>query len=144
MLTSLGLVLGLFSISWAQAPAGGDPQRGKALLLQRHDTGCILCHVVPGLPTGGDIGPPLASLSARYGADELRARIAEARQFNPQTVMPPYRSTQGLQHVAPGFKGKPVLTEQALEDIVGYLLSDHGSSRADPTPSRHPRDARTP
>lgn len=100
----------------------GSPERGQALLLRRHDSGCILCHEVPGIPQGGNLGPPLAGMAARYSADELRARIADARAFNPQTIMPPTRSTAGLHRVAPGLQGQTLLTPQALEDIVAYLL----------------------
>lgn len=107
-----------------QAPPAltGSPERGQALLLRRHDSGCILCHEVPGIPQGGNLGPPLGGMAARYSADELRARIADARAFNPQTIMPPTRSTAGLQRVAPGLQGQTLLTQQALEDIVAYLM----------------------
>jgi len=138
----LGLGPGLI-LSLVQAQPVGDAQRGRALLMQRHETGCILCHTVPGLATGGEIGPPLSGLAGRYQADELRARIADARQFNPQTVMPPYRSTQGLQHVAPAFQGKPVLTEQALEDIVSYLLAEQRPPHGNP-PTRNSDGSRQP
>ena len=104
------------------AAAAGDAERGRALLLQRHETGCILCHVVPGLPLGGAIGPPLLDIAKRLEADNLRARIADARRFNPDTVMPPTRSTVGLQKVAAPYVGRSLLTEQALDDIVAYLL----------------------
>ena len=104
------------------ATAAGDAERGRALLLQRHETGCILCHVVPGLPLGGAIGPPLLDLAKRLDADAVRARIADARRFNPDTVMPPALSTTGLHNVARTYAGRSLLTEQALDDIVAYLV----------------------
>jgi sulfur-oxidizing protein SoxX len=107
--------------AWAAQP--GDPARGRALLLQRQDSGCILCHVVPGLPPGGNLGPPLEGLAARYNSDTLRLRIADARSVNPDTVMPPYLSTEGLHNVARARVGQTVLGEQALADIVAYLLN---------------------
>ena len=108
----------------ATAAPTGDTTRGRALLLQRQETGCILCHVVPGLPQGGALGPPLHGLGLRYSSDELRLRIADARRYNPDTVMPPYLSTEGLHNVARAQAGKTVLSEQALADIVAYLLGD--------------------
>ena len=105
------------------APAG-DAARGRALLLQRQDSGCILCHVLPGLPQGGDLGPPLSGLKQRYNRDALRARIADARLGNPDTLMPPYFSTEGLHNVARAQQGRTVLGEQALADIVAYLLAE--------------------
>ena len=110
-------------LAWGGALAAGDPQRGLEWLRQRHETGCVLCHVVPGLPRGGEIGPPLLGLGARYSAQELTERIADARRFNPYTVMPPYRSIEGLHNVAAAYRGRPVLTEAMLQDIVSHLLS---------------------
>jgi L-cysteine S-thiosulfotransferase len=115
----------------------GDAQQGRALLLQRFETGCILCHQLPGLPRGGDLGPALEPVKTRWTADALRNRIADARRFNPQTIMPPYRSTEGLVAVAPAYAGRPVLTEQALEDIVAYLMLE-------PNPAVGPAPNRTP
>ena len=117
------------------ALATGDPQRGLELLRQRHETGCVLCHVVPGLPRGGEIGPPLVGLAGRYSAQALAERIADARRFNPHTVMPPYRSVEGLHNVAAAHRGRPVLTEAMLQDIVSHLLSDD-AGRLDPGASR--------
>jgi L-cysteine S-thiosulfotransferase len=105
------------------APAG-DAARGRALLLQRQDTGCILCHQLPGLPGGGELGPPLRGLAQRYSPDDLRVRIADARRFNPETIMPPYLSTEGLHNVARQQLGRTVLSEQALADIVAWLLAE--------------------
>lgn len=109
----------------------------------RHETGCVLCHVVPGVPQGGDIGPPLLDLAARYPSEDLAARIADARRFNPDTVMPPYRSTEGLHRVAPAHRGRPILTEQMLMDIVSHLLARPGAgTRAEaPTAVSAPADA---
>lgn len=124
-------LLGLACSVWALAALAqdvvdsgvkGDAQRGRARLLARHDSGCILCHTVPGLAQGGNLGPALDNLAARFTALELSARIADARRFNPDTIMPPTRSTTGLQHVAPAYVGQTLLSEQALQDIVAYLL----------------------
>jgi sulfur-oxidizing protein SoxX len=119
-----------------QAPSSGSAAaaaaRGRALLLQRHETGCILCHAVPGLPQGGAIGPALHGIGNRLTAAELRARIADARRFNPDTIMPPYLSTTGLQNVGRAYAGKTVLSEQALDDIVAYLLGTPGDAKATP------------
>ena len=128
MLTAVAAVSG-------PAFAAGDGQRGLEWLRQRHETGCVLCHVVPGLPGGGEIGPSLRGLANRYNAESLRERIADARRFNPDTVMPPYRSVEGLVNVASAYRGRPVLTEAMLEDIVSHLLSDPGNPPG-PRPSR--------
>lgn len=119
-------------LTWAAAPVcaapPGDAARGRALLLQRQVSGCILCHVLPGLPQGGALGPPLAGLATRYSHEELFQRIADARRVNPETIMPPYLSTSGLHNVARAQVGQTVLSEQGLADIVAYLLAPTGPS----------------
>jgi sulfur-oxidizing protein SoxX len=99
-----------------------SPERGRALLLQRQDTGCILCHQIPGLPVGGELGPSLHGLAQRSTPAQMRERIADARRFNPQTIMPAYLSTEGLHNVAKPYRGQTVLTPTALDDIVSYLF----------------------
>ena len=99
-----------------------SPERGRALLLQRQDTGCILCHQIPGLPVGGELGPSLHGLAQRSTPAKARERIADARRFNPQTIMPAYLSTEGLHNVAKPYRGQTVLTPAALDDIVSYLF----------------------
>ena len=104
------------------AAATANIERGRKLLLNRQETGCVLCHVVPGLKDGGDMGPSLVGVAQRLSPDMLRQRIADPRLINPQTFMPAYFSTKGLQNVAKPLKGKTVLTQQSLEDIMAYLL----------------------
>ena len=113
-----------FSQAWAQA----SPERGLALLQQRQETGCILCHLIPGLPVGGALGPSLQGLAQRSTREETRARIADARRFNPQTIMPAYLSTEGLHNVATPYRGQTVLTPSALEDIVSYLFQPNATA----------------
>jgi len=119
----------VFSAGWgltaAQTPdalQAGSPERGKALLMQRQDSGCVLCHQVQGLPAGGALGPSLSGLAERTTKDQARERIADARRSNPQTIMPAYFSTDGLNNVANPYKGQTILTAQALEDILSYLF----------------------
>ena len=105
-----------------EAPQAGSPDRGKALLLQRQDSGCALCHQVQGLPAGGALGPSLVGLAERSTKDQARERIADARRANPQTIMPTYFSTDGFNNVANPYKGQTILTAQGLEDILSYLF----------------------
>mgnify|MGYP000081167341 CR=1 FL=1 len=61
---------------------------------------------------------------------ELIQRIADARSLNPETIMPAYYSTEGLQRVAGAYAGQTVLSGQGLEDIVAYLLANTRSAAA--------------
>ena len=35
--------------------------------------------------------------------------------------MPPYYRVESLERVAAGFRGKPILTAEQIEDVVAYL-----------------------
>jgi len=111
----------LFAASARAEP--GDIERGRALVADRTQTLCLLCHALTaaGDANQGNLAPPLDSVAARLNAKGLRDRIADMRRFNPATVMPPFRSTEGLRDVAPAWQGKAALTEQQLDDIVAYL-----------------------
>jgi sulfur-oxidizing protein SoxX len=105
-----------------KSAATANVERGRKLLISRQETGCVLCHKIPGMKEGGEMGPSLSALSQRMSADQIRQRIADWRSVNPQTFMPAYFSSKGLHNVAKPLVGKTVLTEQGLEDIVAYLL----------------------
>lgn len=122
---ALALAAGLFAAS-AQGQtleSAASIERGRALLANRVESGCVLCHALPGFAQGGDLGPSLVGIAQRSSAQELRRRIADARLFNPATIMPPYLSTEGLRSVAPAHQGRTALSAQGLEDIVAYLLA---------------------
>lgn len=110
----------------ASAQAGpGDVGRGRALVADRTQSLCLLCHslTAAGDANQGNLAPPLAGVAARLTVQGLRERIADMRRFNPATVMPPFRSTEGLRDVAPTWVGRPALTEQQLDDLVAYLAA---------------------
>lgn len=108
----------------ATSAQAGDVERGRALVANRTQSLCLLCHALTaaGDPNQGNLAPPL-SAAARLTPAELRERIADMRRFNPATVMPPFRSTEGLRDVAPAWQGRAALTEQQLDDLVAYLGS---------------------
>ncbi|WP_248309591.1 sulfur oxidation c-type cytochrome SoxX [Bosea sp. Tri-44] len=110
------------------APLGGrigDALRGRALVLDRTQGNCLICHHVPepNEPFQGTIGPGLAGVGARLDSGQLRLRLIDAGLLNPQTVMPPYFRIEGLRDVAPAFRDRPALTAQEIEDVVTYLAS---------------------
>jgi len=104
--------------------AKGDPQRGRAIVADRQAGRCLLCHSGP-FPEErfqGDLAPDLRS-AARLSAAEIRQRLVDPAKINPQTIMPSYYRTQGLNRVAPAFRGKPLLNAQQIEDVIAYLRS---------------------
>ena len=105
--------------------APGDPVRGKAIVVSRQTGLCLLCHSAP-LPEEkfqGTIGPDLKGVGLRNTEGQLRLRIVDSRIFNPDTNMPSYYRLDGLERVAPAFRGKTVLTAEQIEDVVAFLMT---------------------
>ena len=101
----------------------GDPVRGKAIVVSRQTGLCLLCHSAP-LPEEkfqGTIGPDLKGAGLRNTEGQLRLRIVDSRIFNPDTIMPAYYRLDGLDRIAPAFRGKTVLTPQQIEDVVAFI-----------------------
>jgi L-cysteine S-thiosulfotransferase len=101
----------------------GDPARGKAIVVSRQTGLCLLCHSAP-LPEEkfqGTIGPDLRGAGLRNTEGQLRLRIVDSRIFNPDTIMPSYYRVDGLDRVAPAFRGKTVLTAEQIEDVVAFI-----------------------
>jgi L-cysteine S-thiosulfotransferase len=112
------------SIPESLTGVGGDPARGRALVLERTRT-CILCHSGP-FPEEkfqGDLAPNLAGSGTRWSVSQLRLRLVDASRLNPATIMPSYYRVDGLERVAPAWRGKPILDAEQIEDIVAYLAT---------------------
>ena len=105
--------------------AKGDPARGRTIVANRQVGLCLLCHTGP-FPEEkfqGNLAPDLQGAGSRWSEGQLRLRIVDSSRLNPDTIMPSYYRVEGLVHVAPAFAGKPVLTEEQIEDVVAYLAT---------------------
>ena len=103
----------------------GDPARGRAIVADRHLGLCLLCHSGP-FPEErfqGNLAPDLAGAGSRWSEGQLRLRLVDGRRLNPDTIMPPYYSAEGLTRVGPAWAGKPVLTAGQIEDVVAFLAT---------------------
>lgn len=103
----------------------GDPLRGRVIVLSRQSGLCILCHGGP-FPEErfqGNLAPDLAASAARLSESQLRARLVDARRFNPDTIMPSYFIKDHGVRVAPQFADKTLLSAQEIEDVVAFLMS---------------------
>lgn len=101
----------------------GDPARGRAIVANRQLGLCLLCHSGP-FPEErfqGDLAPSLEGAGRRLSEARLRLRLVDSRKVNPDTIMPSYFRTEGLERVAPAFRGKPLLSAEQIEDVVSYL-----------------------
>ena len=102
--------------------APGDAARGRAIVANRQNT-CLLCHAGP-FPEErfqGNLAPDLKGAGSRWSEGQLRLRLVDSRTFNPATIMPAYYRVEGLQRVAPAFRGKPILSAEQIEDVVVFL-----------------------
>jgi sulfur-oxidizing protein SoxX len=122
LLLQLGDALGEISQNQLATPPG-DAARGQSIVMNRQLGLCLLCHSAPaGDPrVQGNLAPSLAGAGARWSTVQLRQRIANARSINPDSIMPSYASTDGLNRVAPAWLGQPILSPQQIEDVVTYL-----------------------
>jgi sulfur-oxidizing protein SoxX len=105
--------------------AEGDPARGRAIVTNRQVGLCLLCHSGP-FPEErfqGDLAPDLRGVGARYSEAELRKRLVDPAALNPRTIMPSYSRTEGLSRVAPNVRGKPLLTDEQIDDVVAFLAT---------------------
>ena len=54
---------------------------------------------------------------------QLRLRIVDSHKLNANTIMPAYYTLEGLNRVAPAYRGKPILTAEQIEDVVAFLAT---------------------
>jgi L-cysteine S-thiosulfotransferase len=105
--------------------AEGNPERGRAVVLNRQLGLCLLCHSgpFPGEKFQGTLAPSLAGAGSRWSHGQLRLRIVDASRLNPETIMPSYYRIDGLTRVAPAFAGKPILSAEQIEDVIAFLAT---------------------
>jgi sulfur-oxidizing protein SoxX len=105
--------------------APGDAVRGQAIVGSRPIGLCVLCHAGPFGDDRfqGSIGPNLAGVGSRLVEGQIRLRVVDARRLNPDSPMPSYFNTEGLNRVATSFQGRPILSADEIENVVAYLIS---------------------
>jgi len=113
------------SISKPLTSVPGNADRGRAIVVNRQVGLCLLCHSGP-LPEEhfqGDLAPSLAGAGTRWNESQLRLRIMDTRQINPESIMPAYYKTDGLTRVSQNLQGQPLLNAQQIEDVVAFLVT---------------------
>ena len=103
----------------------GDPAAGRRIVVDRTAGTCLLCHTgpFPDPHLHGSIGPSLADAGSRLSAGQIRLRLVEPARAEPDSVMPSFRATSGLHRVGQPWRGRPILTDQQIEDVVAFLAT---------------------
>lgn len=107
----------------------GDPAAGRAIVVDRQQGLCLLCHSGPFDRNAmekaqGNLSTNLAGVGSRYSAAQLRLRVADAKHLNPASLMPAFHRLPAdapSQRVGTAWQGKPVLSAQQVEDVVAFL-----------------------
>ncbi|MGQ0662852.1 MAG: sulfur oxidation c-type cytochrome SoxA [Pseudomonadota bacterium] len=106
----------------------GDPKEGRRLYLSRAIGPCTGCHLIRGddVWPAGNVGPDHQDFGERgLPDDEVFQMIYDIRQFNPDTVMPPW-GTNGL------------LKPEQIVHIVAFLKTERGPLPPEKDPARDP------
>lgn len=103
----------------------GDPARGRALVLDRTRSLCLLCHSgpFPEQTFQGNLSPDLAGTGSRWSVGQLRLKLVDPRRTNADTIMPAFYATEGLSRVGATWRGKTILSAQEIEDVVAFLVT---------------------
>lgn len=103
----------------------GDPARGRAVVTTRQIGLCVLCHAgpFPERHLHGTIAPDLTGVGSRLTPGEIRLRLVDPAAANPDSIMPSYRRAGGAVRPGRAFRDKPILSDQAIEDVVAFLMT---------------------
>ena len=107
----------------------GDAAAGRAIVVDRTQGLCLLCHSGPFdrnpvERAQGNLSTNLAGVGSRYTTAQLRLRVADAKHLNPASLMPAFHRVPPAapaQRVGAAWQGRPVLSAQQVEDVVAFL-----------------------
>jgi sulfur-oxidizing protein SoxX len=104
----------LHSMSQAGADEAPNVAAGRQLAFEVAKGNCLACHKFPEDPranTLANIGPPLLAIRSRFpDRAQLRGRLWDPMQTNPNTVMPPFGKHR-------------ILSSDEIELIIDYLYT---------------------
>ena len=104
----------------------GDPYNGRELVRDQNKGNCLACHHLPIPEEGfhGTIGPSLSTISLKFNEAQIRLRVTDMKQINPNSIMPGYfRAPEKMTRISPLYENSTILTAQDVEDIVSYLMT---------------------
>ena len=110
-----------FGLSNALAQTAEGKPSGYELMTSKQYGNCIACHDMPGVQgLVSNFAPSLKGVGQKFSAQELTQWVVDARRFNPDTLMPPFGSTHGLNLVRPN---RVLLTNEQIALVVSSLQS---------------------
>jgi len=114
------------AVSASLTGVSGNSDEGAKVFMNRKQGNCLACHVNADMeeqPFQGEVGPPLDGVAGRWTEAELRGIVSNSKQTFPDTIMPAFYRTTGLNRSLEKFEGKSILSAQQVEDVVAYLLT---------------------
>ena len=94
---------------------------GLGIIVQKQLGNCVACHELPGLQgSTSTFGPSLKGVGARLSRESLKQWVKDARTIQPNTLMPPFGSSEGLHKLS---DKRPLLTEVQIEKVVDTLMT---------------------
>ena len=107
------------ALTMGTALAQGSPEQGFRLMAVGAAGNCVACHALPGLTgVASTFGPALNKVGTRYSADELRQWVTDARVIKPDTLMPPFGTTQGTNQP---IQARPLMSFEDIGHVVAAL-----------------------
>ena len=107
-----------------------EATEGLRIMADRNTGNCVSCHEIPAwkdstqsanrLTLQGNFGPSLQGVGSRYKKEQLRQWIVDARVIHPNTLMPPYGSTERLTLPA---RQENLLTHKQIDAVVDTLTT---------------------
>ena len=105
----------------ALAETSAARSAGFEIMTSRQTGNCIACHALPGVEgLVSTFGPPLKGVARKWTRAELTQWVKDARQMNPQTLMPPFGATEGLTKAKPP---RAILSDAQISEVVDTLQS---------------------
>jgi L-cysteine S-thiosulfotransferase len=105
--------------------SAASASRGRAIVVNRQQGLCLLCHNGPNVFSEvreqGNLASNLEGTGTRWTVAQLRLRVADARRLDPAGLMPSFYRSEGLHQVGKAWLGKTVLSAQEIEDVVAFL-----------------------
>jgi sulfur-oxidizing protein SoxX len=110
-----------FGLSNALAQTAEGKPSGYELMTSKQYGNCIACHDMPGVQgLVSNFAPSLKGVGQKFSAQELTQWVVDARRINPDTLMPPFGSTHGLNLVRPN---RVLLTNEQIALVISSLQS---------------------